>query len=449
MPSVLGIDLGLSGTRAAVMDTGGRVLGHGRAYRTDMEGAGGEMMHHPAGWTTDMAAAARAALASAEVGNVDAVAVGAFGPVPVVLDRDLQPISPVPISSLDPVGARLEAWRRDAPALFERAAWVVDVTGYLVSTLVGRPVMDTITASDHEPVGERVAPRPEPDDALAVAGGLTRDAAGRLGLVAGTPVTVGTYDTFVDLAGLGVREVGDAGLLLGSTLNIGVIRTDAEAPPGLRASRHVGAGWFVGGWTSSAGRALDWCLGLFPASDRASIEDAAGRLAPGAGGLVTLPYLDGERAPVWDPLARGAVLGLRSATTPAQLYRSVLDGVALTAADLARRLRSVRHPSRTWCVSGGGARNAAWVHATADALGEPLEVVDLGGAGGAARFGLRALGADAPPVSSRIVEPDASRHACAVELLEIGEGLYASLTKRMRSLGSLEQRASEASGHDR
>ena len=233
MPSVLGIDLGLSGARAAVMDSGGRALGRGRADCIDVERSGGEMVHDPTGWASEMTTAARAALADAGVRSVDVIAVGALGPAPVVLDSDLRPMAPSAISSMDPVGPRLEAWRRGAPALFERAAWVVDVTGYLVSTLVGRPVMDTITANDHEPFGDRVAPAPEPEDAQSMAGGLTRDAADRLGLAEGTPVTVGTYDTFVDLAGLGVREVGDAVLLLGSTLNIGVIRSSDEAPKGI------------------------------------------------------------------------------------------------------------------------------------------------------------------------------------------------------------------------
>ena len=443
----LGIDQGLSGARAAVMDAGGRLLGRGRAECLDIDRSSGEMMHDPAGWVAEMTAAARAALADAGATSVDAIAIGALGPAPVLLDRDLRPLAATPISAMGPVGPRLAAWRRDRPELFEQAAWVVDVTGFLVSTLVGRPVMDAITADDHVAIGDPIAATPTPQDALTMAGGLTRDAAGRLGLGVGTPVTVGTYDTFVDLAGIGVLQRGDAGLVLGSTLNIGVICSSAEAPECLRASRHVGSGWFVGGWTSAAGRALDWCLGLFPEAERAGIETAAGRLLPGAGGLLSFPHLEGERAPVWDPLARGAVLGLTTATTPEQIYRSMVDSVALAAADLARRMRDLRIVDRPWCVTGGGVRNDSWLRATADAIGEPLEVVDLPGAAGAARFALRALGDDVPPHERRIVEPDTERHARASELMEISDGLYAGVAERMHRLGAMDRRASEqASG---
>ena len=425
------------------MDAGGRVLGRGHADCLDIERSGGEMVHDPAGWVAEMTAAARVALADAGASSVDAIAIGALGPAPVLLDRDLQPLAPSPISSMGPVGPRIAAWRRERPELFEKVAWVVDVTGFLVSTLVGRPVMDAITADDHVTIGDPIASPPTPQEALTMAGGLTRDAAGWLGLGVGTPVTVGTYDTFVDLAGIGVLQRGDAGLVLGSTLNIGVICESAEASEGLRASRHVGSGWFVGGWTSAAGRALDWCLGLFPEAERAGIEKAAGQLMPGAGGLLSFPHLDGERAPVWDPLARGAVLGLTTATTPEQIYRSMVDSVALAAADLARRMRGRRIVDRPWRVTGGGVRNDTWLRATADAIGEPLEVLDLPGAGAAARFALRALGADVPPLESRIVEPDAERHVRAGELLDIGDGLYAGLAEHMHRLGAMDRRASE------
>ena len=91
-------------------------------------------------------------------------------------------------------------------------------------------------------------------------------------------------------------------------------------------------------------------------------------MGPGGGGVLVLPYLDGERAPVWDPAASGAMIGLTTSTTLAQIYRGVLDGVVLSTLDLADRLEPVRGGA-PWTVAGGGVRDAAWVQATADALG--------------------------------------------------------------------------------
>jgi xylulokinase len=235
----------------------------------------------------------------------------------------------------------------------------------------------------------------------------------------------------VDLAGIDVLRPGRAALLMGSTLIAGVVRAASTAPAGLRACPHVGDGWFVGGWTSTAGRALAWARSILSGS-----AGDAEALEPGASGVLALPYLDGERAPVWDPAARGALVGLTVATSPAQVYRGVLDGVVLSALDLARRLEPIRDGD-PWVVAGGGVRDAAWLEATADAFGEPLEVLDVADAVPAARVGLRALGIDPPPLASRTVEPDGGRHERWRRLFDVYLGLYDGLADAMHRLGAL------------
>ena len=165
-------------------------------------------------------------------------------------------------------------------------------------------------------------------------------------------------------------------------------------------------------------------------------------MEPGGGGVLAIPYLDGERAPVWDPAARGAMLGLTTSTTLAQIYRGVLDGVVLSTLDLADRLEPVRGGA-PWTVAGGGVRDAAWVRATADALGEPLTAVDLPDAAAAARAGFAAIGAPLPPLAGRTVEPDADARGRWQELAAVYGGMYEALADRMHRLGALaEDRAS-------
>jgi xylulokinase len=122
---------------------------------------------------------------------------------------------------------------------------------------------------------------------------------------------------------------------------------------------------------------------------------AAAAAAPaGSGGLVFLPYLEGERAPVWDPRARGAFVGLTSRHGPADLLRAVLEGVACSVrhildaaqATSGQRVVEVR-------VAGGGARLALWNQIKADVTGCPVRpcAVSENGVLGAAMLG--ALGA--------------------------------------------------------
>jgi xylulokinase len=430
---VLGIDQGLSGARAGVMTTDGRLMGRGRAPCTDVRRVAGVLEHDPSAWCGEIRTAARMALAEAGVGSVDAIGIGALGPAPVLLDEALRPVAAAPLFPQDPA-TPFRTWAETDPGITDRAAWVVDACGFLVSDLVGRPVLDRITAADHVvPDGWPALRRPEVEEPFATAGGLTSQAATRLDLAAGTPVTVGTYDTFVDLAAVGVRGPGDRGILLGSTLIVGMVRGDEHAPEGLRASRHAGAGWFVGGWTQAAGRALAWWLGLFPSAVREEIAREAAGLPPGAGGLLALPYLDGERSPAWDPAARGAFVGLTTATTAAELYRATIDAVALSAADLADRTRSMGagHP---WLVAGGGVRDATWLQATVDAVGEPMLVADLADAGGAARSAFRALGVPVPDLPTRRVEPNPDRHRLFSRLLAPYRALHGALASTVRAL---------------
>jgi len=417
------------------MTAAGDVLGSGRVACDHLRRTSHGSEHDPGAWLEESFGAARAALAASGRSRVDAIGVGALGPAPVVLDDDLEPLVPSPLFPIEPV----PAWVRRLPSdVVDRAAWVVDVTGFLVSALVGRPVIDRITAADHIVDATSAAvPVPDPIEPLDVAGELGKAGADRLGLLPGVPVVAGTYDTFVDLAGVGVGAAGEGAILLGSTAIVGVVRDAPDAPEGLRASPHIGPGWFVGGWTSAAGRALAWAAALAPSAERARIAAEAAAIAPGSAGVLGLPSLDGERAPVWDPAARGALLGLTNDTTLAGIYRGMLDGVVLSTADLAARLGPVRGDV-PWVAAGGGVRDGAWLQATSDALGERLAVVDLPDAGGAARLALAAIGHAAPPAARRVVNPDEQAEARWRDLAEVYRGLHHDLAERMHRLGSLD-----------
>jgi xylulokinase len=289
--------------------------------------------------------------------------------------------------------------------------------------------MDAVTRLDY---GEAPLELPTPADPLAVAGGLATDAARELGLAAGTPVATGTYDTYVDVAGVGARKPGDGCVLLGSTLVVcRVIDVRVECP-GLEVSPYPGEGLLLGGWTTTGGSTLSWFtrqLGHQP--DVAELE-------PGAGGLVALPYLAGERTPVRDPQARGLVLGLTLETSFEELYRSLVDGVALSARDHAERLRRARLLPGRWLTGGGGVRNEAWLRATADALGAPLDVVaGAGDAVGAAHLALRSIGVEPTRPVERRVEPDSGRATRFDALYAVYRTLHPQLADAMRRLDEL------------
>lgn len=459
MTLVLGIDVGISAARVAVVDRRGGLVARGRsAFAAHKTGQA-----TPRDWQTGVTNAVCEALRDGEPSTIDAIGIGALGPCPVLLDERLEPIGDAPLFSTDSsaeaerqamlsrygltehelgpdhVLPRLQLWQRSEPERIGRARFVVDAAGYLAAWLTGQPVMDPATRHDHAARGlPQPVALPVAKPALSFAGGLTDEVSEVWGLRSGTPVTTGGYDSYVDLFGAGVRRDGEVGLLLGSTMVLG--RACATAPDaaamaahGLRVTPYIGDMSFAGGWTSSSGSLIDWAEQLH-SGERA---DFALPL-PGSHGLLALPYFAGERAPVWNPLARGAVIGTTLETTPAALHRALVEAVALSTLDIGDRLATAFGQMERYRVAGGGVRNSVWAQDTADALGVPLDVVaHAGEAMGPAMLALTALGHDVMPAIKKTIAPEARRHMRYRELLEHYRRLYPALKDTMHALGRL------------
>ncbi len=404
-----------------------------------------------------MAAAGQEAVAGAEDVRISAIGVAALGPAPLLVDATLAPLTKAPLFSLDrraehqrrrmtrgmaadeAAGTidnalpKLAWWRDHEPALSERAAWALDATGFLVASLTGVPVMDTVTAADYNLPGvDSAFPLPVPADPLAVAGELAAGAAERLGLPAGLPVVCGTYDSFADIAAAGVREPGDAGMVLGSTMIVCRAAEDAYPQDGLGVSGYPGRGLLLGGWTLTGGLVLEWFAdGL--GGGRSQHELAGMAAEVDSGGVVALPYVAGERTPIWDPDARAALLGLGLDSGPEHVYRALIESLALAVRDHTERIERVLGPCPAWRVTGGGTRNRVWLEATADAVRVPLEVAaDAAEAVGPALLALRALGFDPQREPIETIEPDPASASRFASMLATFRGL-APLAKELRA----------------
>jgi xylulokinase len=324
-------------------------------------------------------------------------------------------------------------WAEHEPELLARAATAVDAAGFVVAGLCGELAMDAITAEAYVVSGvDPPVPLPRPCDPLARVGGVLPGPAAALGVSPGTPVIAGTLDSYADVAGTGAAP-GTGCLLLGSTLIAYAVWPEPVVVPGLEVQHQPAPGVLVGGASVCGGATIEWLGGL--------LGEGTGdlhALPPGAGGLLALPYLAGERTPVNDPLASGAVLGLTYATTRDELCRAFVDAVALSALDHADRLRAHGVDPARWRVAGGAPHNAALVHACCDALGRALDVMPHSGAAiGPAALALRAAGARWQPSPERAIEPDAARTRRFAQLLDAYRSAYAGLAPTMHGLADL------------
>jgi xylulokinase len=425
----LGFDVGLSGVRATVVRDDGVLVASARRAHERARLGDGIAEHDPADWLEGVERAGREAVRGAGDVPIAGIGVSALGPAPVLVDDELRPLTTAPLFALDrraePQRRRIAAaaagdhaaetldnalpklawWIERDPSLADRATWALDATGFVVASLSGVPVMDSITAGDYRLPGvDAPVSSPAPVDPLRSAGGLRPGWAERLGVPAGLPVIAGTYDSFVDLAAAGLRGPGDNGLVLGSTMIIcRATGSGLDPPPGLGVSAYPGEGALIGGWTLAGGLVLDWFEARFGGG--ADLTAAPQAEEPR---LLALPYLAGERTPLWDSLARGALVGLTPDVGPAELYRALIESLALVVLDHAERLEQALGPAVSWRVTGGGVRNELWLQATADAVGVPLEIPPDAAEGvGPSLLALRALGFDIERRPARTVMPDA------------------------------------------
>lgn len=230
-------------------------------------------------------------------------------------------------------------------------------------------------------------------DPATVAGHTT----GAGGLPAGLPVAVGTMDAWSALLGGGVAAPGDAIDVAGTSEVLAMAAEPGGGAPGVVAfppwrGLHVHAGP-----TQAGGDALTWAAAALGGTVPELLELAA-TAAPGAGGVLFLPQLAGERAPLWDPQLRGHWLGTTFGTGRAELARAVLEGVAHAARHVLGPLEEAAgRRASALAACGGGANSDLWCQVKADVLGRPLRRTaerDAGVLGAALLAGL-AVGAGA------------------------------------------------------
>ncbi len=210
---------------------------------------------------------------------------------------------------------------------------------------------------------------------------LSREGARATGLPEGLPVVAGGGDNACAAVGAGIVEAGDGVCSLGTSGTLFVHACEPVADPegGLNAfCAAVPGGWHLMGVVLSAGGALQWFVDrvlLPPDSDGDPFERLFGELAmiaPGAEGLLFLPYLAGERSPHMDPSARGAWVGLSLAHGRGHMTRALIEGVGYAFADCLSRMRDLGLAPERLVLAGGGARSPVWRRILASQLELPL-----------------------------------------------------------------------------
>lgn len=218
---------------------------------------------------------------------------------------------------------------------------------------------------------------PETFEGSEVTGHIGRSAAQATGLREGVAVVAGAGDQAANGVGVGAVSPDVLAISLGTS---GVVFATFDRPivrEPLQAFCHgVPDTWHLMGVMLSAAGSLRWFRdSIAPDHDYGVLDRLAQEVAPGAEGLIFLPYLTGERTPHSDPTARGAFVGLTVRHGIGHLARSVMEGVAFGLRDSVELMDDGVEGADVR-VSGGGAVSRLWIQILANVLGLPVTTVN-------------------------------------------------------------------------
>jgi xylulokinase len=421
-------DLGTSGTKAALTDLRGCVVATAERRYPVYYSADGGAEQDPHEWWQAIAETTRQMMAKAGVTaqQIAGMSMSAqmVGTVPV--DKDGNPLRRVmiwldsraeaeaaylrEITELPFIGGKAPSakvlWiKRHEPEIYARTYKMLDCKDYLQFRMTGVYGTDFTLSSATtmfnpwemgwwtDVLGAMEVPvemLPEAMPSTQVVGYLTASAAEELGLKEGIPVVSGGGDVPCAIIGSGAISVGRVHLYLGTSAWVIAVapefNMDAEGvTPGVGCDPN---GFMLGGEMDNAGGCLKWFNEtLFGQEERLAagdkgisvyqlMDEMAASITPGSEGLLFLPWVWGERAPVDDDNVRGGFVNLGLNHTKAHMVRAILEGIGYHLRWIFETVEKAGIPVKEANVIGGGAASSFWLQLLADVTGVKLLQVE-------------------------------------------------------------------------
>jgi len=420
---LLGIDLGAGSLKATVIDAAGRVAGQaGHPITTNVPHPGWSEQD-PEAWFAALREAVPAALAAAGLAPsaIAGIAISAGAHIPVLTDaagavlrpaimwndqrsaaeaaelheRAGEMIVKTSLNRVNPTWTlAMLAWlRRHEPEMIARTCRLYLAKDFLRARLtgtwetdfsdaIGALLADNATKSWSPEICALIGwdmttlpPIRKPTD---IVGAVTPEAAALTGLAAGTPVVCSSNDTTVEFFGVGATTPGIGAVKL-ATAGVLYLATDGPSVhPPISCYPHIIEGmYYTATGTNSCASAHRWLRDtMFQTGGFAEMDALAATIPAGAGGLLFHPYLQGERAPYWDPKLRADFIGLTIAHTRAHFARALYEGIAFSIRDILAAAQALGQSYGAIRLMGGGARSPTWRQIIADVTGLTVDVME-------------------------------------------------------------------------
>jgi len=474
---LIGIDLGTTQTKTGLIGADGRLLrlGYG-TYPIHTEDGPGCAEQDPDDWWRAICNTLKEVVQDIDPSEVAAICVSGQGPTVVMTDADARPLSnavtwmdgrasteaevlsqrlgsPVSPFSFLPKAMWIKTHH---PEAYQRATWFLPAWDYIAFRLSGQAVVSSSGTQQAFPQDQMEAAGLNPKLSAPAAaigkpiGKLTAAASRDTGMPQGILVVAGVSDGMGTFIGSGLTKSGRTVDTGGTSGGLGLCWHEPLEAPGILSGPGILPDQFIaGGAMNGLGKALDWFLEVFedPSVSHTDLIERAQRIQAGADGLIFLPYLAGERSPIWDPKARGVFIGLSLQHNRDHLARAVLEASAYAIRQIAQSLLDAGGEISEVRVCGGQAQSDVISQIKADVLGLPVavpRVTECALMGAAVLAGVGAgLFPDIASSSEKMVQikksmqPDPDLHERYSEMYSIYERLYPALQETFHQLSDI------------
>lgn len=436
MKYILGFDLGTSSCKAVLYDENlTSVCAHSQEYPTFFPQQG--WAEQPARqWWQAFCGSVRACLAGAGVAAEDVAAVGIDSMSSVVLPMSAggEPLHPgllwmdrrsvaqcnfvearvgeklfsITGNRNDPsnIAPKILWFKQTRPEIYEKTHKFLHANGYLVYQLTGVFSQDRTEGGlsllydirkcdwSGELIGElgideNKLPRLyNPDE---VVGGVTEKAARECGLAAGTPVIAGAMDCIASALGTASLREGDVFIAGGTVTAVGIVLDRPVPHKSLHIHNHIIPGKYV--WVSAVdfgGGGLRWFRDVMGETDYEEFDRIAQKAPAGNDGLLFLPYMVGQRSPLYNNNTSGVMFGLTPDHKKEHLVRMFMEGTSYAVRNILDYFRTAGIDPAYARLTGGVSNSETWTQILCDIInvdiGVPAaqDVAALGSAAAAA-----------------------------------------------------------------
>ena len=282
-----------------------------------------------------------------------------------------------------------------------------------------------------------------------VVGSVSEEASKATGLLTGTPVVAGGLDAACSTFGGGVAQPGQTQEQGGQAGGMSICLDSCLTHKKLIMSTHVVPNrWLLQGGTVGGGGTLKWLRETLLSSLKFSeMSDLASESPPGSNGVIFLPYMSGERSPIWDENAKGVYFGLDYAKSKSDIIRATMEGVAFALLHNIKTAEEADAYIINMNSVGGCANSTVWMQIKSDVTGKPMCVPssDTATTLGAAMLAGMGVGiykdyrdaVDSTTIIKATYEPNMKNHDKYQKFYDVYLELYEQLKNSMMKINEL------------